>query len=133
MQATDELLEALTGIIEEIDMMPTTKQNYYEVVHKCDLKRTDLLHILENGTFRSYELVRIANELKAVSKERRVAKENYELIDNFLKGLGNLQSDGGRHMLKEALHRRYREINSEYRNRIYTDEDIERIIGGTYE
>lgn len=133
MEATEALLDKLVGIVECIENITDEPEVYYDKVHECDLKLCDLMHLLENGTFKSYELIRIATQIKKVRIERRIAKENQELTRLFTNSLGQLQSPGSRAMLKKNIYKEYKDMNMPYKNRIYTDEEIEQIIGGTYE
>jgi len=133
MESTEALVEKLTGIVESVEKIAEEPQIYYDKVHECDLKLCDLMHLLENGTFKSYELVRIATQIKKVRIERRIAKENQELTNQFITCIGQLQSAGSRTMLKQNLFKKYKEMNLPYHNRIYTEEEIKWIVGGIYE
>lgn len=133
MESTEVLVDRLIGIVESVEKVADEPSWYYDKVHECDLKLCDLMHLLENGTFKSYELVRIATHIKKVRVERRTAKENQELTRLFMNSLAQLQSSGSRTMLEEKIYKTYKDMNQPYKNRIYTPEEIEQIIAGTYD
>lgn len=133
MEATQTLVDRLTGIVESVEKLAEEPQMYYDKVHEYDLKLCDLLHVLENGNFKSYELIRIATQIKRLRNERRIAKENQELTKLFINSIAQMQSTGSRTMLKQNICKEYKEMNLPYKNRIYTEDEIERIVGGTYE
>ena len=133
MESTEALVDRLIDIVESVESLADEPKWYYDKVHECDLKTQDLLHLLENRTFKSYEYVRVATHMKKVRAERRTAKENQELTKLFMNNLLQLQSQGSRKMLEEKIYKTYKDMNQPYRNRFYTEEEIEQIIAGTYD
>ena len=133
MESTEALVERLVDIVESVESLADEPKWYYDKVHECDLKIQDLLHLLENGTFKSYEYIRIATHIKKVRMERRIAKENQELTRLFMNSLAQLQSQGSRTMLEDKIYKTYKDINQPYKNRFYTEEEIEQIVAGTYD
>lgn len=123
----DKVIE-LSKILNELDNfnnnIPVKDQEF-------DLKLSDLYHKLENMTLDSKKCYRYCKELKSLLLERREYKNNKELymiynrnIQKMLSGIDN------RNIVLSNLSTLENNLrSSKYKNRIYSEEELNERIG----
>lgn len=58
-----------------------TLRKEYEKLSQKDMELSDLDHYLENHTLKSYELARLGKLRKTLREERRIIKDNIDMIE----------------------------------------------------
>ena len=123
------------NIVEEVKEI-ITKLNelnkYYEELPQQlgiqDSKEQDILHYIEDNKISAFEAYRLIKELKKVRDERRVIKNNYELLQVFNSNKNKIINQSNRQFLLQDLYVREKRLNSKYKNRQYTEEELKEII-----
>ena len=125
MQVLDKIIE-ISKALDEIDNFDKTVS---EKMTEYNYKLSDLYHYIENNTMDSKKSYRICREFKKVLKARRDFKNNVELLNEYK--LLKLKLNSGienRQMLLSSLGKRSKSLNQPYKNRIYTEEELKKIM-----
>ena len=120
----DKIYETI-DFLNEID---NTAKELSNKMSEADMKIQVLLHYLESNTLKNYEYIRLAVELKKVRKERREAKNNLNIINEFKKNILQIQNERGREALKNIIKRQEKVNNGKYHNRVYKSEELNNLI-----
>lgn len=116
-----EVIKILDELEEFENNIPTNQAN-------VDLTISDLYHLLENQKLKTSQCYRFVKKLKEVLDERRKLKERTELIRTFNMHQNKLNNSKNRQMLLSELGKREKQLKSEYKYRILSEEDINEIM-----
>lgn len=117
-------IQVLNQVDEYIDTLVNELSNY-------DKRTTDLLHYIENNNLNAPQSCRIVKELKKIRQERRKIKNDMEISKVYKDNINKLVNIDSRNMLMTKVHKTEKQLESEYQNRIYTQEDIDNILKGS--
>ena len=110
MNILDKVVE-VSKILDEIDEFD---KSVPDKMAEYNYKLSDLYHYIESNTMDSKKSYRICREFKKVLIERR----------EFNLGIDN------RKMLLSTIGKKAKYLNQPYKNRIYDDEELKRIMEG---
>lgn len=119
----DNAIQILNRVDEYIDTLVEELSNY-------DKRTTDLLHYIENNNLNAPQSCKIIKEIKKIRQERRKIKNDMELSKVYKDNINKLVNIDSRNMLMTKVHKTEKQLESEYQNRIYTQEDINNILKG---
>ena len=115
-------------ILDELDKFEESIPNLQQEI---DYKVSDLYHYLENTPMDSKKSYRFCKELKKILIERREIKNNIAISNcfntqkqKFMNGIDN------RKMALSSIGKISKQLDSEYKYRIYTEEEIKKIMEG---
>ena len=120
----DNGIQILNKVDEYIDTLVEELSNY-------DKRTTDLLHYIENNNLNAPQSCKIIKEIKKIRQERRKIKNDMELSKIYKDNINKLVNIDSRNMLMTKVHKTEKQLESEYQNRIYTQEDIDNILKGS--
>jgi hypothetical protein len=120
----DNGIQILNKVDEYIDTLVEELSNY-------DKRTTDLLHYIENNNLNAPQSCKIIKEIKKIRQERRKIKNDMELSKVYKDNINKLVNIDSRNMLMTKVHKTEKQLESEYQNRIYTQEDIDNILKGS--
>lgn len=120
----DNGIQILNRVDEYIDTLVEELSNY-------DKRTTDLLHYIENNNLNAPQSCKIIKEIKKIRQERRKIKNDMELSKVYKDNINKLVNIDSRNMLMTKVHKTEKQLESEYQNRIYTQEDIDNILKGS--
>lgn len=127
MQILEKVIEA-TKILDEIDNFDISVP---DKMTEYNYKLSDLYHYIENNKMDSKKCYRMYREMKKVLKERRNFKNNVELLHEYQKHKQKLNNGiANRQILLSEIGKKAKNLNQPYNNRIYTEEELNKIIGG---
>lgn len=122
-----ESFEKAIGLLNSIE---NSEKELYEKQSVYDQKIQYWLHYLENSKISTKQSYRITRELKHLREERRIIKNDIELLKSFHSSEEKLRGKDNRSMLMGQLRKlKNKQENWVYENDIYTNEEIERILG----
>lgn len=116
-------IQVLNQVDEYIDTLVNELSNY-------DKRTTDLLHYIENNNLNAPQSCRIVKELKKIRQERRKIKNDMEISKVYKDNINKLINVDSRNMLMTKVYKIEKQLESEYQNRIYTQEDIDKLLKG---
>lgn len=119
----DNSIQILNKVDEYIETLAEELSNY-------DKRTTDLLHYIENNNLNAPQSCKVIKEIKKIRLERRKIKKDMELSKVYKDNINKLVNKDSRNMLMAKLHKTEKQLETEYQNRIYTQEDINNILKG---
>ena len=125
-----EIIEEITEAIDILNRVDEYGSTLVERLSVLDSKEQDLLHYIENNKIGIFWCYRMIKEIKSVREERRKVKNDMELMTRFNDVKSKISSKENRQFILTELHKREKQLQTVYKNRQYTEEDMERILKG---
>lgn len=116
------VVEKLNQLQEYIDTLPTE-------LSVVDSKMCDLRHGIEHNKIRLKGYYRLFKEFKELTLQRRKIRNDMELGRTLTTHLNKIISGGNRDILVHELKKTNGRLNQPYRNRIYTEEQMDYFLG----
>ena len=120
----DKITNAIS-ILDEIDDMIRTQS---EELQKVDYKLSDLYHLIENNELSDEASINVVREIHLLRKERRSLNNEHDLEVVYQNQKQKMIGNDSRQFLVTELNKTNKRLNSEYKNRVYTEEEIEKLI-----
>ena len=123
----DKIIE-VSKMLDELDDF---KDNISSNLQSYDYKLSDLYHKLEGMMLNSKNCYRFCKELKKVLNERREYKNNLAVFNEYEKSINKmLNGINNRKIFLASICKEDKKVrNSEYHNRIYTEEELKELLG----
>lgn len=125
MNVIEELKEAVS-IINKVDEY---KDSLVDRLSEQDKKLSDLLHYIENNKLSTAQCYRIVKEIKKQREIRRKVKNDMNILSTYDKHINKLLNTNNRSMLLAELYKVDKRLQAEYKNRTYTDDELEELLG----
>lgn len=125
-----DIVDELKTITEKLDNIDKYFDSMGELESNIDMKLSDLYHYIENNTLKTNECYRIVKEIKKQREIRRHLKEDYTLLSTYKNNHARLNNESNRKMLMAEMHKAKKDLAKKYKNRVYTNEEIKKILGG---
>jgi len=126
-----ELLEEITNAIKKLDEVEEYTDKLCEALSNEDQRTSDLLHYIENNNINAAQSCHLIKEIKKVRLERRKIKNDMEIARAFKDNINKLINAENRKMIMAKLHKTSKQLESEYQNRVYSNEELTEILDGT--
>jgi hypothetical protein len=124
-----ELLQKLTDSIQILNDIDEYKDSLLDKLSEQDKKLSDLLHYIENNKLSTAQCYRIVKEIKKQREIRRKVKNDMNILSTYDKHINKLLNTNNRSMLLAELYKVDKRLQAEYKNRLYTEEEINEILG----
>lgn len=125
MQVLDKINNAISTL-NEIDEYDSTLNGR---LSELDSKEQDLLHYIENNKISILWCYKMVNEIKTIRQERRRVKNDMDLLSKYNEIKNKLASKDNRQFIMPELYKKEKQLATVYKNRQYTMEDMEKIVG----
>lgn len=123
--------EKITQVVEILNEIDIYESGLAQLLSECDEREQDLLHFIENNKINVLWCYKYTKELKTIRERRRIIKNDMEIIRKFNEHKTKLVSTiENRKILLAEINKREKQLNCPYKNRRYTEEEIEKIIKG---
>lgn len=99
-----------------------------EELQKVDYKLSDLYHLIENNDLSDEASINVVREIHLLRKERRSLNNEHDLEVVYQNQKQKMIGNDSRQFLVTELNKTNKRLNSEYKNRVYTEEEIEKLI-----
>lgn len=113
------------NIIDEIDDLIATQSITNQ---KIDQEIQDWLHYIENNELTDSESIIVIKKLKELRIERRSLRNEYEIEKVYKDNSSKMMGNNTRSLLKAEIHKIIKQLDSEYKNRVLTDEQIKQVL-----
>lgn len=124
-----DILEKIKIVIKNMDEIEERIEELPALQSEVDYKLQDLYHYIENSPIKTNEAYRLVKEIKRLRAIRRDYKIEYELINEFRNNYQKLTQINNRRMLLANVGKKLKQITSEYKNKGYTDEELQEVLG----
>lgn len=122
MKEIEGVVETLNQVQDYIDTLPTA-------LSVVDSKICDLRHGIEFNKIRLKGYYRLFKEFKDLTLQRRKIRNDMELGRTLTTHLNKIISSGNRDMLLHELNKTNGRLNQPYKNRVYTEEQMDYFLG----
>lgn len=130
----EELISNISQAFKLLDKVEDLNNVIHDQQSNVDSKLSDLYHYIENNKLSAAECCRIVKEIKHLREERRDINNAWEILRIINGNTGKLQNKGNRSILFSEIKRMEKNLNnSNYKNRVYKEEEIINIIRGNNE
>lgn len=126
-------MDVIKEITEIADKLNEVEDYCSQLINKLsseDLKMQDLLHYIEKNKISPFESWRLVKKIKQIRLDRRKIKNDMELSATFYNNKNKLISTENRKFLLIELHKKDKQLKTEYKNRYYQECEIENILKG---
>ena len=119
----DKITQAVK-ILDEIDEMISTQG---QELQKIDLELSDLYHFIENNNVNDDTSVKLIERIKYLRLMRRSLQREYEIENAYKNNSSKMMGNNTRPFLLNTIKQTVKNLNTEYKNRVLTDEDIQNL------
>ena len=125
------VIEKITQAVELLNEIDQYDSGLGQLLSECDEREQDLLHFIENNKINVLWCYKYTRELKTIREKRRIIKNDMEIIRKFNEHKTKLASTvENRKIMLAEINKRIKQLNCPYKNRRYTEEEIQKIIKG---
>lgn len=124
-----DVLEELAKIIKSLNAIDKYKDSLTDKLSEQDKKLSDLYHYIEDNKLSTSQCYRMIKEIKTQRNIRRKIKCDMTLFSTYDNHINKMLKTDNRNMLLAELHKANNRIHTEYKNRIYTEEEIKELLG----
>lgn len=129
MNSDMDVLKELTEAIKILNNVEEYKNNLIDRLSEQDKRLSDLYHLIERNKLSTGQCYRVIKEIKTQRVIRRKIKNDISLFNTYDKHINKLLNENNRNMLLAELHKADKRLQTDYKNRIYTEEEINEILG----
>ena len=125
-----DIIKEIKEAIDILDNVDEYISSLYKEQSILDEKEQDLLHYIENNKISTFRCYHIVKEIKNNRLKRRKVKQDIEIGRRYTELKNKMLSTDNRSMLIQDLYKKNNQLQTEYKNRQYTDEEIQKILKG---
>ncbi len=126
-----DVLKTITEIVNKLNEIDNYDSSLSQLLSECNEREQDLLHYIENNKINILWCYKYVRELKNVREKRRNIKNDMERIMKFKEQKTKLASTiDNRQLMIAELNKREKQLNCPYKNRRYTEEELQKILKG---
>lgn len=122
------IVEEIKEIINKLNKIDDYNATLSQRLNILDEKTQDILHYIENNKISAFACYRIIKELRTLRQERRKVKQDIELSRTYDEHKNKLSSKNNRQFLIQELSVKNKHLQTQYKNRQYTEEDLQNIM-----
>ena len=118
-------IRELVKTLDDIDGLIKTR---VEELQKIDLELSDWLHFIENNEFEEQISHKVVMKIRELRKKRRSLCKEQAIEEVYKNNSSKVMGNNTRPFLLTEVERTIKNLDSEYKNRVITDEDIQEIL-----
>ena len=117
--------------IDILDQIDAYGHTLMPKLSELDCKEQDILHYIEDNKVNMLYCYNIVKKIKDIRVERRKVKNDIELMEKWHTLKSRLSSnENNRQFIMTELHKKEKQLQTTYKNRQYSEEDIRNILKG---
>lgn len=124
-----DIIQTINGAIKLLDDVDNYEQEIPKLQSEVDSRLSDLYHYIENNKLKTNQCYRIVQEIHKLRRERRNINNDHELLRTLKANEQKIINTNNRKMLMTELRKTEKRLNNQYINRVYTEEEIKKILG----
>ena len=125
-----DVIEEITEIVDRLNKIDEYNSTLIDNLSSLDCKQQDLLHYIENNKINVLWCYRMLKEMKQIRMNRRKVKNDIELLSKFNDQKTKIISKENRQFILTELNKKNKQLQTNYKNRQYTDEELQKILKG---
>jgi len=123
-----DIIEQARIIIGQLNSLDNYTSNLTNELSMLDEKTSDLLHLIENNKMKASACCKIVKEIREIRIKRRKIKQDLEISRIYNEQKNKLITKENRMFLIQELTKKEKSLNTEYKNRQYTDEELKELL-----
>lgn len=123
------VVEELTNALTKLNEIDEYKDSLVDKLSEQDKRLSDLEHYIEENKLSTNQCYRMIKEIKKQREIRRKIKNDYTILTNYGNNINKLINHDNRRLLLEKVYKVNKSLETKYKNRIYTEEEINEILG----
>ena len=126
-------MDIMAKLTDAIDILNTIDEYDAALSYKLselDCKEQDLLHHIEDNKINILWCYNIVKKIKEIRIERRKIKNDMELMSRYNEIKSKMTSKENRQFILVELHKKEKQLQTTYKNRQYSEDDIKAILMG---
>lgn len=124
-----DVLEEIKNAINILNKVDEYKDTLVDKLSEQDKRLSDLEHYIEENKLSTNQCYRMIKEIKKQREIRRKIKNDYTILTNYGNNINKLINHDSRRMLLEKVYKANKSLETKYKNRIYTKEELEELLG----
>lgn len=124
-----DIIKNLTKSIELLDEIDEEYERIPYIKSQLDQRLSDVYHFIEFNHLNTNQRYRAVSLLQGLLEERRKSKNDWELLRTFKNIENKLSQKANRKMLIAEIRKKEKLINSKYKYRVYTEEELREFVG----
>ena len=124
------VIDELKIINDKLDVIDEYSNTLSDELSKVDCKMQDLLHYIEFNKISVKWCYRMMKEMKELRGKRRKIKNDMEILSKYNETKTKLLTSDNRKLLMTEIYKKDKQLNQPYKNREYTEEDMQKILKG---
>lgn len=125
-----DIMAKLTDAIDVLNAIDEYDAALSYKLSELDCKEQDLLHHIEDNKINILWCYNIVKKIKEIRIERRKVKNDMELMSRYNEIKSKMTSKENRQFILVELHKKEKQLQTTYKNRQYSDDDIKAILMG---
>lgn len=124
------VIDELKIINDKLDVIDEYSNTLSDELSKVDCKMQDLLHYIEFNKISVKWCYRMMKEMKELREKKRKIKNDMEILSKYNETKTKLLTSDNRKFLMTEIYKKDKQLNQPYKNREYTEEDMQKILKG---
>ena len=126
-----DIMAKTKEVIDLLDQIEEYGHSLMPKLSELDSKEQDILHYIEANKINMLTCYNIVKKIKEIRMERRKVKNDRELMDKWHDMKTKLISNSNnRQFVLQELYKKDKSLQTTYKNRQYSEEDIRNILKG---
>lgn len=121
----EEKIRNLIKTLDDIDNLITTRS---EELRKIDLELSDWLHFIENNDFEEKVSHKVVMKIRELRRKRRSLCREQAIEETYKNNSSKVMGNNTRPFLLNEIEITIKNLDSEYKNRIITEENIQELL-----
>lgn len=125
-------LEGANRIQALIDMYDEVEQYFTDLTNElsmCDKQFSDIYHTIKDAKLTAGNSYKFCREIKRIANERANIKKNLGIRDTFNNHRLKINERSNRGLLATEIYKREKSLDTQYKNRVYSPEDMQEMLG----
>lgn len=123
-----EVIEQISKAVTILDELEEYNEELPKRLQEEDLRLSDLYHYIENNNLNAPQCCKIVKEIKKRREERRKIKKEMALLRTYSNNCNRLSNADNRKFLVAEVHKTEKQLPSNYKNRIYSEEELKELL-----
>ena len=125
-----DVMAKIKEALDILDVIDEYGNSLQQRLNELNHKQQDILHYIESNKINMLTCYNIVKKIKDIRVERRKTKNDIELITKYNELKNRLASKDSRQFIITELHKKDKALQTVYKNREYSEEDIKDILKG---
>lgn len=125
-----DVVKKITEAIDILNEVDVYSDSLNDRLNTLNSKQQDILHYIENNRINVLCCYNLVKTIKDIRMERRQVKKDIEMMSKFESVKNRIISKDNRPFILSELHKKEKQLDTVYKNRQYTEEDMKKILTG---